>query len=96
MDARVTLADPAQTGSARAAKARQQFEATLLNSFVSEMMPKDTASAYGGGYAGDMWRSLLSEKIADQIAKSGVLGIAGRLFDGGHSPALAKAATRVG
>jgi len=90
VDARVSLADPAQAGSARAAKARQQFEASLLNSFISEMMPKDTSSAFGGGYAGDMWRSLLSEKVADQIAKSGALHLASRLFDNGHSPALEK------
>ena len=76
--------------ASRADKARVQFEATLLNSFVSEMMPNEDSSVYGGGYAGDMWRSLLSEKVADQIAKSGALHLASRLFDNGHSPALEK------
>jgi peptidoglycan hydrolase FlgJ len=90
VNARAALPQPAQAQAGPAGKARQQFEASMLNSFISEMMPKDTSSAYGGGYAGDMWRSLLSEKVADTIAKSGRLGIASRLFDGGHSPALTK------
>jgi hypothetical protein len=90
VDARVALANPAQAEAGRATKARQQFEATLLNSFIGEMMPKDTSSAFGGGYAGDMWRSLLAEKVADQIAKSGALHLASRLFDNGNSPALEK------
>lgn len=82
--------NPAAAEAARVKGARQQFEATLLNSFVSEMMPQDASSSYGGGYAGDMWRSLLAQKMSDEIAKSGVLGIASRVFDNGHSPALAK------
>jgi hypothetical protein len=90
LDARAASSDLQQVDGGRAAKARQQFEATLLNSFVNEMMPKEDSSAFGGGYAGDMWRSLLAEKVSDAIAKSGRLGIAGRLFDNGHSPALAK------
>ncbi len=84
------LINSASTEAARIKGARQQFEATLLNSFVSEMMPQDATSSYGGGYAGDMWRSLLAQKMSDEIAKSGVLGIASRVFDNGHSPALAK------
>jgi flagellar protein FlgJ len=84
-------APAAPTVASRQDKARVQFEATLLNSFISEMMPKDASSVYGEGYAGDMWRSLLAEKMANEIAKSGSLGIAKGLFGGSHAAALDKA-----
>lgn len=61
-------------------KAQKQLESVLLSQFIGEMMPKDTHSVFGEGYAGDMWRSMLSERIADQIASSGNIGISKRLF----------------
>ncbi len=64
----------------REAKAERQFESVVLSQFIGEMLPKDTPSAFGQGYAGDMWRSMLAERVADQIAASGRLGIAHRLF----------------
>jgi Rod binding domain-containing protein len=66
----------------REAKARTQLEAAFLSQFIGEMLPKDTPNAFGQGYAGDMWRSMLAERVADQIASSGRLGIASRLFAG--------------
>jgi len=63
----------------KAARAKVEFEATLLNSFVGELLPKGT-SVFGEGTAGDMWRSMLSEQISKQIAKSGALGLSRRLF----------------
>src|SRR5271165_2483573 len=63
----------------KAARAKVEFEATLLNSFVGELLPKGT-SVFGEGSAGDMWRSMLSEQISKQIAKSGALGLSRRLF----------------
>ena len=60
--------------------AQVEFEATLLNNLVGEMLPKDAASVFGQGTAGDVWRSMLGDQIAHQIAKSGELGIAKRLF----------------
>jgi hypothetical protein len=35
---------------------------------------------FGGGVAGDVWKSMLSDKIADEVAKSGALKIGQRLF----------------
>ena len=67
-------------GQDKTAKAQQQFEAALLNNFVNEMLPKDAEQTYGKGYAGEMWRSLLAEKISNQLAASGALGIGKRLF----------------
>ncbi|HEY1782020.1 MAG TPA: rod-binding protein [Roseiarcus sp.] len=59
---------------------KTQFEAMMLNSFVGELLPKDTGSVFGEGMAGDMWRSMLAEQVSMQIAKSGKLGLARRLF----------------
>ena len=78
-DARSRLAEaPGEPDKLRQAKT--QFEAMMLNSFVSEMLPKDTGEVFGQGMAGDMWRSMLSEQVSTQIAKSGKLGLARRLF----------------
>jgi Rod binding domain-containing protein len=75
------VAAPAPPPS-RAKKAETQLESVMLSEFIGEMLPKDTPSAFGQGYAGDMWRSMLAERVADQIAASGRLGIASRLFAG--------------
>jgi flagellar protein FlgJ len=64
----------------RAKKAETQFESVMLSEFIGEWLPKDAPSAFGQGYAGDMWRSMLAERVADQIAASGRLGLASRLF----------------
>jgi flagellar protein FlgJ len=79
-NARAQFADAAGAASDKAAKAQVDFEATLLNGFVNEMLPKDASSAYGEGMAGDMWKSMLADQVSRQIAKSGALGIARRLF----------------
>ena len=79
-DMRARLADIAQAQSDKTKQAQVQFEAVLLNSFVSEMLPKDAPEAYGQGLAGDMWRSMLADQVSRKIASSGVLGIGQRLF----------------
>jgi hypothetical protein len=66
----------------REEKARHQLESVFLSQFIGEMLPKDAQSAFGQGYAGDMWRQMLAERVADQMAASGRLGIASRLFAG--------------
>jgi peptidoglycan hydrolase FlgJ len=67
-------------GPDRLGQAKTQFEAMMLNSFVGEMLPKDTGEVFGQGMAGDMWRSMLADQVSMQIAKSGKLGLARRLF----------------
>jgi flagellar protein FlgJ len=74
------LAATRVAGNDRASRVQVQFESMLLNSFVSEMLPKEAPDAYGQGLAGEMWRSLLAEKISGEIAGSGALGIGRRLF----------------
>ncbi len=67
----------------------------MLNSFVSEMLPKDASAVFGQGLAGDMWKSMLADQVSRQIAKTDALGIAKRLFAthplGEASAALEKA-----
>jgi flagellar protein FlgJ len=53
-----------------------QFEAFVLQSFVQTMLPKDASAVFGEGTAGDIWKSMLAEKMALQIAESGGIGIA--------------------
>jgi peptidoglycan hydrolase FlgJ len=77
----------ADAANEKAAKAQVDFEAMLLNGFVNEMLPKDAPSAYGEGMAGDMWKSMLADQVSRQIAKSGTLGIARRLFAAHPLPA---------
>ncbi len=75
-----------------------QFEAVLLQNMVDSMMPKDTEAMFGKGTAGEMWRSMLSEKIAAEIARSGVTGIAKHISAGeeARTAAAAKMTTKVG
>ena len=64
----------------KAAKTKVDFEASILKSFVDELMPKNETDIYGEGSAGDIWKSMLSDQIATQIARSGAFGISKELF----------------
>jgi hypothetical protein len=66
---------PAADGSAKP-DAYVQFEALLLQNMVEAMMPQDSESMFGSGTAGGMWKSMLAEKVAAEIARSGATGIA--------------------
>jgi peptidoglycan hydrolase FlgJ len=98
-DARSRLAEAAG-GSDKVRQAKTQFEAMMLNSFISELLPKNTGEVFGQGMAGDMWRSMLAEQVSTQIAKSGRLGLAKRLFAthevGLHPGRVGEAAKNVG
>jgi Rod binding domain-containing protein len=54
----------------------KEFEAFVLQSFIQEMLPKNAEGVYGSGIAGDIWRSMLSEQLAFQVAERGGIGIA--------------------
>lgn len=58
----------------------RKFEASILQNFVNTMMPKDSEAVYGKGSAGEFWQSMMSEQIADQMSKSGGIGIAEQVF----------------
>ena len=56
-------------------KTMQQFEAQVISTFIEQMLPEASTNNFGSGTAGGVWRSMLSEQIANQIAKAGGLGI---------------------
>jgi Rod binding domain-containing protein len=58
----------------------RKFEASILQNFVNSMMPKDSEEVYGKGSAGEFWQSMMSEQIAEQMSKTGGIGIAEQIF----------------
>jgi hypothetical protein len=92
----VTRAAGATTASAPAQKSQEafrQFEAFVLQSFIAEMLPKSAEMVFGRGTAGAIWKSMLAEKLAGEIARSGRLGIAQKIAgSAGAQPPAAPAA----
>jgi peptidoglycan hydrolase FlgJ len=66
------------------AQVYQKFEAVLLQNFVSSILPKDT-ELFGDKNSADIYRSMMAEQLANQLAKSGRLGIAKQIM-GAHPP----------
>lgn len=66
--------------------AAQKFESFVLQSFIQEMMPETPEGVYGAGISGDFWKSMMSEKIAEQVAERGSLGIADYVRAGHVAP----------
>lgn len=64
-------------GASRASKARQDFEALVLQVMLGSMMPEGSSKLFGAGPAGQIWQSMLSEQMARQIAASGRLRLLG-------------------
>lgn len=75
--ANILSRDATPTSMSDAAK---KFEAMVLQTFISSMMPKNAEGTYGQGMAGDMWKSMMAEKLADTVAEGGGIGIADRLL----------------
>ena len=84
------IATKAGARDTSASKAAVQLETVLLNNFVSAMLPQSATAYFGQGLAGDMWKSMLADRVAHQIAQSGVTGIASRLLSGRIAEAVAK------
>lgn len=61
----------------------RKFEAMVLQNFLKYMMPSDNEDVYGKGMAGDIWKSMSAEQIANAIAKRGGIGIADHMLRGG-------------
>lgn len=75
------LASPTRAANtAERPETYQKFEAMVLQSFLQSMMPSDQENVYGGGMAGDMWKSMLAEQVAGVMAKRGGIGIADRVL----------------
>lgn len=56
--------------------AYRKFEAFMLQSFVQSMFTSDTSATFGKGIAGDYWKSMMSEAMANKMADTGGVGIA--------------------
>ncbi len=57
----------------------RQFEAAVLQNFVTTMLPSEDSAAFGKGTAGSVSRSWMAEAIAGQIAEAGGIGLADKL-----------------
>jgi len=57
----------------------RKFEAFMLQSFIMDMFTSDTSSVFGKGAGADFWKGLLAEKMADEMAQGGGIGIAALL-----------------
>lgn len=53
----------------------QKFEAVLLQQFVESMLPKDD-ELFGDKTSAGVYRSMMAEQFASQLARSGGIGIA--------------------
>lgn len=60
-------------------EALKKFEAFFLQTFVDSILPKNSAAVFGEGTAGEVWRSMLAEQIAAEIAKGSSFGIADQI-----------------
>lgn len=80
--ARIRSSEGAPSGAGKQADPYVQFEAMLLQTMIESMMPEDAEAVFGSGTAGKVWKSMLAEKVADQIARTGTLGIAKQIAAG--------------
>ena len=59
-----------------------RLEAFVLQTFIQAMLPGNAETVFGKGTAGEVWKSMLAEQLANQMALSGQLGLAKRLAQG--------------
>ncbi|HEX7885715.1 MAG TPA: rod-binding protein [Phenylobacterium sp.] len=76
------LTTPAQTSAAdlvksKASDAGQKFEAQFLSTMFQHMFAGiETDGPFGGGTGEEMFRSLMTEAMGKQVAKTGGIGLA--------------------
>jgi peptidoglycan hydrolase FlgJ len=58
----------------------RKFEASIASTFIQNMMPKDSEDVYGKGPAGDYWKGMMAEQIANEVSKQGGFGIAQQVY----------------
>ena len=54
----------------------KKFEAFMLQSFVESMFAGDNQAVFGEGIAGDYWKSMMAEAVANKMADAGGIGVA--------------------
>jgi Rod binding domain-containing protein len=75
-----TASSAAQVPHAKVPETYRKLEASIASTFIQSMMPAESEEIYGKGSAGEFWKSMMSEKIADAVSKRGGFGIAEELF----------------
>ena len=63
-------------GASTVNPAYRKFEAFMLQSFVQSMFTSDTTATFGKGIAGEYWKSMMAEAMANKMADTGGVGIA--------------------
>jgi peptidoglycan hydrolase FlgJ len=66
---------------AQKANAYSKLEAYFLQTFVEAMLPKDSEALFGSGVAGNIWKSMLAEHLANELAQGTEFGIAKKLAE---------------
>jgi flagellar protein FlgJ len=70
---------PNGAATKRTPDAYTKFEAFLIQTFVESMLPSDAPNVFGSGVAGKIWKSMLAEHLANEIAKGTAFGIADKI-----------------
>ena len=60
----------------------RKFEAMVLQNFIKTMLP-DSEEVYGKGASGEIWKGMMAEQVANEIAREGGIGIAEKLMENG-------------
>lgn len=72
----LTLATPIQQDQASKTKeTAEKFEAVFLTQFVDQMLKTVGPTAFGGEKQAEIWRSFMSESIADTLVDHGGFGV---------------------
>lgn len=58
----------------------RKFEASVLQTFIQNMLPSESEEVYGKGSAGSFWKSMMAEQMANAVSERGGIGIAEQLF----------------
>ncbi|MDK3016717.1 rod-binding protein [Pseudodonghicola flavimaris] len=61
--------------SAQEKETAEAFEAVFISQFVDQMMKTVDYGPAAGGQGAEIWRSFLSEAMAEQLAERGGLGL---------------------
>ncbi|WP_313613982.1 rod-binding protein [Agrobacterium sp.] len=58
----------------------RQFEASVLRTFIGSMLPQESEEVYGKGNAGEIWKGMLAEQLANSMTENGGIGIAEQVY----------------
>ncbi len=54
----------------------EQFEAAMLKSFFEMMLPEKADSVFGTGFAGEVWKSMFAQSLANATSHAKITSIA--------------------